>query len=779
MLRVWLRNCGLPALALYCLGHVSQGLCAPIDLSCTTTQLGKAVINEVQTQNSFIEVYFNQAADLAAWSLWISGSGSSPVQIPLGLGNCYANGTTTKDNASSGSPTTRWPAGTFIACDSSIAIPSQGEILLVDKQTAPSSNDKTVIDALNYGNPPQNEWSVDPTCSTLYDGHSASNKDIARIPDGSGALTDNGDNSTKGTTNTPTPPPATPGNFNAVEVGANDVSGVIKTKIAGQAFSLDIVALNPAGNSTLPSYTGTMNLYLVNAASSASCSSMTVLQSLGSHTFTGAGSGKDNGRKTLSITYANAAANVRVKMVDTSAGLTACSSDNFAVRPYSLANAASAASVVAATDADWQTAGTERSLNNSSASGGVVHKAGRPFTLRAQAYSATGAGTPGYTGTPSLSLVSCVLPASGCVSGALSAGSVSTSSGLASSSTATYSEVGTVRVKLSDSTFAAVDANDGSSLAERTLESSVFTIGRFIPDHFALAANSAAFAPGCATFTYLGQPFGFGAAPVWTVTAQNLANATTQNYTGSLFKLAASTVTQTWSAASGTVAAVGTLPDVGVSDSGGGIGTLTFDVGIPGSGGGLAFARTALASPFSASLTLSASVTDSEGVAYASNPYQQTGIGFVGGNNMQRFGRLRISNAVGSELLALPVPLTAQYWNGQGFVSNAADYCTSLAAPSLTFYAPSANNQLASGETSATYNSPLAAGVGNLRLSAPGAGNYGYLDLTITAPAWLQYNWDGIDQGNDGNLFDDNPHARAAFGKRKGADKVIIRREIY
>jgi hypothetical protein len=102
-----------------------------------------------------------------------------------------------------------------------------------------------------------------------------------------------------------------------------------------------------------------------------------------------------------------------------------------------------------------------------------------------------------------------------------------------------------------------------------------------------------------------------------------------------------------------------------------------------------------------------------------------------------------------------------------------------LTAPTQTYYTQNTNNQLASGETSATFNAPLAAGIGGLILSAPGNGNYGFLDITFSAPAWLQYNWDGIDQGTDGNLFDDNPRARATFGKRKGTDKVIIRREIY
>lgn len=49
------------------------------------------------------------------------------------------------------------------------------------------------------------------------------------------------------------------------------------------------------------------------------------------------------------------------------------------------------------------------------------------------------------------------------------------------------------------------------------------------------------------------------------------------------------------------------------------------------------------------------------------------------GGAMLRHGRLRIDNAYGSELLALPVGLTAQYWNGTSFATNTADTnCTSV-----------------------------------------------------------------------------------------------------
>ena len=196
---------------------------------------------------------------------------------------------------------------------------------------------------------------------------------------------------------------------------------------------------------------------------------------------------------------------------------------------------------------------------------------------------------------------------------------------------------------------------------------------------------------------------------------------------------------QAWSATSGTVAAVGSLPAV---ERGGHSAAawqhLIFAVGNPASGGGLAFPRRLHGAPFDASLDLAASVADSEGVVYAGNPYQHSGIGFDDGNAatasdaQMRFGRLRLSNAVGSEMLALPVPLTAQYWNGQGFVTNTVDNCTALAAPTLAFFAQTADNQLASGETSATLNSPFVAGdrrsaperTGRRQFRLPGSGHH-------------------------------------------------------
>lgn len=576
-----------------------------------------------------------------------------------------------------------------------------------------------------------------------------------------------------------------PAALNAVDVGANAVSGRITTKTAGTSFNLDLYALNAGRTAQVGGASGEVLVDLLAnngtgvTLDANNCPITATPLAVGTVTLTA-------GKATATMgALANSWRDVRVRMRYPATGaatVTACSADNFAVKPAALTAIAS--------HADWQSAGTSATLANTGASGGEVHKAGRPFSIRVSGYNAANVLTGNYDGSPSAS-TACVLPASGCVIGTFSTGAFSAGGGTVSSSTASYSEVGAIAATFVDTGYAVVDSGDSAaSCAGFHVCAGAISIGRFVPDNFALSTNTPAFTPACGGFSYLGQPFGFGAglgaSPRWTVTARNSAGATTRNYSGALFKINAATITgQAWSAAAGTLAAVAALPPASVTDLGGGLGSIVFDVGNPAAGGGLVFARAAPVAPFDASLTLAASVADSEGVTHAGNPYQQTGIGFDDGNAAttndarMRFGRLRLSNAVGSELLPLPLPLTAQFWNGQGWVGNAEDHCTTISSPTLTFFSQTADNQLASGETTASFNATLVAGNGNLRFSAPGQGTFGFMDLSVAAPAWLKFNWDGVDQGGDGDLLDDNPRARAAFGKRRGSDKIIIRREIY
>ena len=585
-----------------------------------------------------------------------------------------------------------------------------------------------------------------------------------------------------------------PASFNAFETGtvAGATTGVIKTKIAGVPFSLDVVAIS--GGTQLGTFNNAVRVELLgNSTTGISLDanrcpvSATLLQTVAPNpTVSG-------GRSTVGFAaVSNAWKDVRVRISYPAAAPTevACSGDNFAIRPASMGT-------VTVSDADSVTAGTARTLSNAAASGGNVHKAGRPFYMGATALNAVGAATTNYAESPAASLTACVLPGSGCVLGVLATGGWSAASGTVTTSGASYSEAGAFAMKLVDSTFAEVDAAD-SSLAERAFESPVVNVGRFVPDHFTLATASVPRFKtfndtSCATrsFTYIGQPFGYLTLPQATITARNAAGATTLNYAGALWKLAPGGVTQTYTSATG-VLDTGLIGAPSVAAIGAGTGKVTANAADV-----VSFFRTTPVAPFMASISLSMSVRDTSENAVSGNgsidtgtPALFSGIAFDSGNEI-RFGQLALSNAHGSELLGLPVPLEAQYWTGSAFTRNAADSCTQLAASHVAL----ANWQrdLNACETSVSLSGRFSAGRGSLRLSAPGAGNTGSVDLTLnlgvtgggstcvaSAPApvtgasmtWLRGRWTG-------GAYDQYPAARASFGLFRGGRSLIYLREMY
>ncbi len=604
-----------------------------------------------------------------------------------------------------------------------------------------------------------------------------------------------------GSTRTCAATSAAPAALNAVEVGANPVSGQITTKTAGTAFNLDIVALNAARTAQDSAASGDVLLDLLAntttgvALDGNNCPTSSTALTVGTATLTA-------GKASVAMgAIANSWRDVRVRMRYPATGtatVTACSVDNFAVKPAALSAIAS--------HGDWLTAG-DTTLANSATSGGVVHKAGQPFKLRITGYNAVNTVTSNYNGSPTASST-CVLPASGCLAGTLSVGSYSASAGTVSSSTATYSEVGTIAATFVDSTYASVDSDDSAaSCAGFHACASAIQIGRFVPDHYDVSAIQTpvlqTFASACASrsFTYVGQPFGFYTLPRARITAKNAAGGTTGNYRGNLWKLSPNGhFGSSWRCRKSDGTACGSVristpgfsaEQVSINNDGSGDFTWPADEDFPN---GLSYQfnpTTPPRAPFNAEIGLGILISDnseSAGCGLPSciirdsqdgaSPTWGTQIAFDAGNAFRQ-GRLRLSNAMGSERLPLPVRLTAQYWNGEGWVNNPADDCTALAAPTLTFFSQTADNQLTSGETTASYLATLVAGSGNLRFSAPGIGNFGYMNVSATAPDWLKYNWDGVDQNSDGNLLDDNPVARATFGKRKGRDKIIIRRETY
>jgi MSHA biogenesis protein MshQ len=100
-----------------------------------------------------------------------------------------------------------------------------------------------------------------------------------------------------------------------------------------------------------------------------------------------------------------------------------------------------------------------------------------------------------------------------------------------------------------------------------------------------------------------------------------------------------------------------------------------------------------------------------------------------------RFGRLKLSNAVGSEKSTLQIPVQAQYWSGNSWVLNANDSQTQIPATSVAlsnYRDKSSSPPTPNWTTTATGLGTLSAGQGVITLSAPvPAGGTGSVDLAI------------------------------------------------
>lgn len=562
-------------------------------------------------------------------------------------------------------------------------------------------------------------------------------------------------------------------NFNAFEsaTAAGAITGVIQTRIAGSAFGLDVVAIS--GGVQSAGFTGTVKVELLGntvtgiALDAQNCpTSFTLLQTVTPNpTIVG-------GRSTVSFAaVADAWKDVRVRISYPAAAptLISCSSDNFAIRPNSLS--------VSVTDTDWQTAGITRTLANIAAAGGNVHKAGQPFTLRATAVNTAAATTANYTGTPIAVLSACGGTACTATFGTAPVVTAAVA-GVINTGTATYNEVGAFALQLQDQTFANVDAAD-STTAQRYISSAVVDVGRFVPDHFSLSAASIVnradlVCPTC-TFTYMGEQMN----ALLTLTAQASGGSTTQNYAGVLAKFNP--------AAAGNPLAFGAVDtaaptyltarlDTASAASGSfalGVANVSAPLGI--------FRCTAITCPANtnpnredgpyAVLDIGIAPVDSDGVIMSAYNLDTDA---VAGNDHSkiartevRFGRMKLSNAHGSELLSLPIVATIQYWDGTTYVTSVTDSATQF----NTNPVPGGNVQ------TAIVNGPLAPadvvvvtpglvtftnGLKTFKLAAPNT--TGSVDLTIvTAPAYLL----------------PGTTARATFGVYKGANEFIYQRENY
>lgn len=566
------------------------------------------------------------------------------------------------------------------------------------------------------------------------------------------------------------PPPVA--GFNVVEPGADALTGRIHTKVAGQNISVDIVALD-ASNAVSTVFTGTVAVELVDNSSGGACAGLPLIKALGDETFVAG----DNGRHALSAGQfeAEARRNVRFRVKYPSAAptITACSADAFANRPAAFV-------ALQARDQDRTAAGTTRTLNNVSDPGtGTVHNAGRPFRIDATAQN--GAGAPATTtlyvpdaGQPVAVLTQCGggTPPAACTAalGTLTLGAWSAAAGVITTTAASYSEAGSFDLQVEDQTFSSVDNADGTPNATRYIPSAApLTVGRFVPNHFAIAAG-AAITPrsdiaACAgsSFTYLGERMDLA----FTLSAREAGGNVTQNYSGTLAGLA---LNDAASYNFGAIDSAAPTPLTGRLD-------LSLIPGIAAAWGAgaaaitapVAIARAATPDGPFASVKIGIAPSDPDGVTIAALDLDADNDATmeraqVGAPTALRFGRLRLENAVGSEKLDLPIPVQVQFWSGTAFRVNSADNCTSLTAANLALgdYLGGINAaNMASGNIS--LGGAFASGVGSLTLTkpAPVPASQGAVtltvDLTAEAKSYLKGNW-GV------ATYTADPRSRAAFG---------------
>ncbi|MDZ7938877.1 MAG: DUF6701 domain-containing protein [Rhodoferax sp.] len=532
--------------------------------------------------------------------------------------------------------------------------------------------------------------------------------------------------------------------FECLETGVNTPWSAaarkpLYTKRAGVNFTMDIAALKADG--TLESnYVAAggnskyVKVELFNdvttpqpmcSAYATPVASQTV--TFASGTYSGAAGRSLTGDFNVATTYAKLRCRVR-ECTDSSCGsftvvTPACSSDQFSVRP-SVATLSTSATAAAP-----------------SATASPVIAAGATFTLRAVTTPTTYAGSL-VLDTGRLTAQDPSTQVTQQAGGTLGTLAASNLTGNAAAINTNYSEVGYLYVApgaYRDDTLTAVDAAQGDCVTDTTSNNNLsdalvggkygcsvgnttaLSLGRFRPDHFAVSAPSVT--PFCAVvaandFTYFGQD---GFATNFTVTAQNVGNGTTQNYRGVFAKLNLTS----YAAYGFTTAVASPLPAGSVLATSATAPTGSWTNGVANN----VVARHQVSRPTAPAAetltTVNAAPTDGEVPAAVAAA--------VGSSVRLRYGRLRMQNAYGSELLDLPIPLEAQYWNGSFYVTNTWDSCTVLPMSSLVM--SGFTGGLAACETQITpAGSPTLSGgkiPGGLKLTKPGATNSGSVNLAF------------------------------------------------
>ncbi len=576
------------------------------------------------------------------------------------------------------------------------------------------------------------------------------------------------------------------------------------TETAGNNFTLYLTAYD-SGCGIVTSYTGvkTLRFYTTYVNPTSGTITMTIngtaIANSSSATHTTQSIAFTNGVATVTGNYKDAG-KLSLNVNDTSSNGPSGASGNFIVIPAQFA-------INIPGNTATQTTTPVNTAVSACLADAVFKKAGNGFTVNVQPQTAQGVVTPNYgneTSPEGILLQSGALLApnpgrngshnNGVIGNGSSFTKVTGSAGPFSKApyfTGTnfsFDEVGCINLtaSIASSDYLGAGGNVSSALV----------VGRFTPDHFDVSGNTPQFGTvntsSNGSFTYLNQNFSYVTAPIVTVTAVALAGTTTQNYTGSFWKLSSSGFGSVYNAGYYPVTAGNTIPSLTLSasipapifvDNANGTGTFTFS-----SGSGLQLQNGSnLSPPLTAEIQLDiAVISDSDGVACTGTgcttggfafgaTTSGSGIGFSGtgiGNGKQfLLGRLAVIDALGSETLLLTVPMQTQYYTSTGWILNTLDSTTTFNGG-----ASSLNLSPSSGiTTTPTLPSPptFQQGVLNISFSAPNA--KGYVNITANLGSsganlpWLEFAWP------DSTV--DYPMGQATFGVAAGNPQVIYQKE--
>ncbi len=630
--------------------------------------------------------------------------------------------------------------------------------------------------------------------------------------------------------------------LDAVEPSANPKTRLF-TKMTGVPFTVDVLALNGAALNT--TYAGTVNTDLVDASAS-SCPTGAGLTAAQPITFIAA----NGGRRPATFTYAGVAKDVRVRMT-VGASTPACSTDNFAIRPssVSLTTTPVMATPPSATATPVLKAGSSFTLN-------AAATAGYSGTLTLDNTRLTAQTTVQDTTMVSGGAIGNLTPTTLAVNAApaptlnasydevgylyLGAGALRDEIFTAVDQPASCQATNTCDC-VTDTTS---NNNLSTALVGATgrygchVGNTAVAMGRFIPDHFGMTGaslqNRSDLGANASLFTYMDEPMKL----TLNVAAYGKSETLTRNYAGVFAKLNVAgglgNNTANWTctsgaqcmglgAVNGTTAltsrlAVDTSPAASNTAWSAGASSFTVNVKLARATGG------APDGPYQA-LKIAGKPLDADGVtlplqgsidmAHCGSLDVTTGLGnpacFLGASpapaeaNLRRqlfttdvrFGRLKLSNAYGSEKKPLQLQVQSQYWSGNSWVLNSADDLTTLPVNAIALSGSMANKTSASAVV-------IDGGKGSLVLANPNPGNptplvTGSVDVAINLGSSNPDNsclgprttvplvtiganlpWLRSQNGNCASTYDTDPSARGTFGiYSPETRKTIHIRELY